>query len=32
MFFPGNLAPEEIHLSVSVGTRMRTVPPERLPS
>lgn len=31
VFFPENLAPEEISLSVSMGTRMRTVPADRLP-
>lgn len=32
VFFPANLAPEEIRLSVLLGTRMRTRPADRVPS
>jgi uncharacterized protein YjbI with pentapeptide repeats len=32
VFFPANLAPEEIRLSVLLGTRMRTRATDRVPS
>lgn len=32
VFFPANLAPEEIRLSVLLGTRMRMRPADRVPS
>jgi hypothetical protein len=32
VFFPANLAPEEIRLSVLLGTRMRTRAADRVPS